>query len=220
MRQPRRGSTSFAWKYRRRQVAAEGLRAGGVDGWRVRVARTGRSAVVTRRQVPELCYMLFGDGRVFFHKASRLQECSPSCARDAPVPRYAATTSPLLKTSRSLAHRADSDRLQCPVNTTLELDATIPGYEWVALGIVLILTTSIFAKYAPAAATISILGAEVGLTSLSLIYFRLQWHIKLQPSGWIFFIAGLSGIAMATGGILQISGMAFPRGKPPAEPAS
>jgi len=35
-----------------------------------------------------------------------------------------------------------------------ELDPRILGYEWAVLGIVLILTTPIFLKYAPAAASI------------------------------------------------------------------
>ncbi|HSM73570.1 MAG TPA: hypothetical protein VK852_03010, partial [Desulfobacterales bacterium] len=37
-----------------------------------------------------------------------------------------------------------------------ELDTRILGFEWAVLSIVLILTTPIFARYAPAAATISV----------------------------------------------------------------
>jgi succinate-acetate transporter protein len=50
-----------------------------------------------------------------------------------------------------------------------ELDARILGYEWAILGIVLILTTPIFAKYSPAAATISVIGADVGIACLALV---------------------------------------------------
>ena len=95
-----------------------------------------------------------------------------------------------------------------------ELEAKILGFEWGVLGIVLILTTPIFARYAPAAATISILGADVGFAALSLIYFGYNGAFMLQLSGWAFFVAGLFGIVMAAGGILESAGMAFPMGKP------
>jgi hypothetical protein len=95
-----------------------------------------------------------------------------------------------------------------------EVDATILGYEWAVLGIVLILTTPIFAKYAPAAATISVIGADVGIAALSLIYFGFNGPFMLLLSGWAFFVAGLFGVVMAAGGILESAGMAFPMGKP------
>ena len=95
-----------------------------------------------------------------------------------------------------------------------ELDPKILGFEWAVLGIVLILTTPIFARYAPAAATISVVGADVGIAALSLIYFGYNSSFMLQLSGWAFFVAGLFGIVMAAGGILASAGMAFPMGKP------
>ncbi|MGA2403332.1 MAG: hypothetical protein ABSG91_16775 [Syntrophobacteraceae bacterium] len=101
-----------------------------------------------------------------------------------------------------------------------ELDATILGYEWVVLAIVLILTTLIFVRYAPVAA-ISVVAADVALASLSLIYFGYNGAFMLQLSGWAFFIAGLFGIVMTAGGILQSAGMAFPiMGKPLIKAAS
>jgi hypothetical protein len=95
-----------------------------------------------------------------------------------------------------------------------ELDAKILGFEWGVLGIVLILTTPIFARYAPAAATISVVGADVGIAALSLIYFGYSGAFMMQLSGWSFFVAGLFGIVMTAGGILESAGMAFPMGKP------
>lgn len=91
------------------------------------------------------------------------------------------------------------------------LDARILGYEWAILGIVLILTTPIFAKYSPAAATISVIGADVGIACLALVYFGVN---LAALSGWGFFVAGLFGIVMAAGGILEGAGMKFPMGKP------
>lgn len=95
-----------------------------------------------------------------------------------------------------------------------ELDARILGYEWAVLALILILTTPIFLKYAPAAAAISVMAADVGLATLALIYWGINSTIILQLSGWSFFIAGLFGIVMAVGGILGGAGMKFPMGKP------
>ncbi|BAF59372.1 MAG: hypothetical protein HPY89_01035 [Pelotomaculum sp.] len=92
-----------------------------------------------------------------------------------------------------------------------ELDSRILGYEWLILGIVLILTTPIFARHAPAAATISVIGADVGIVTLALIYWGLNLSLL---SGWSFFVAGLFGIIMAAGGILEGAGMKFPMGRP------
>lgn len=91
------------------------------------------------------------------------------------------------------------------------LDARILGYEWGILGIVLILTTPIFLKYSPAAASISVIGADVGIACLALVYFGVN---AAALSGWGFFVAGLFGIVMAAGGILEGAGMKFPMGKP------
>ena len=101
-----------------------------------------------------------------------------------------------------------------------ELDAKILGFEWGVLGIVLILTIPIFARYAPASATVSVVGADVGIAALSLIYFGYNGAFMLQLSGWAFFVAGLFGIVMAAGGILESAGMAFPMGKPLFKQAS
>jgi len=95
-----------------------------------------------------------------------------------------------------------------------ELDPRIQGYEWAILGIVLILTTPVFAKYAPAAATISVLGADVGIATLAMIFFGVSSPFICALSGWAFFVAGLFGIIMTAGGILQGAGMKFPMGKP------
>jgi hypothetical protein len=94
------------------------------------------------------------------------------------------------------------------------LDSRILGYEWAVLGIVLILTTPIFARYAPAAATISVIGADVGIACLALIYWGLATPVMFQLSGWSFFVAGLFGLVMAVGGILDGAGMKFPMGRP------
>lgn len=93
-----------------------------------------------------------------------------------------------------------------------ELDARILGYEWAILGIVLVLTTPIFAKFSPAAATISVIGADVGIVCLALVYWGVGSLALI--SGWGFFVAGLFGIVMAAGGILEGAGMKFPMGKP------
>jgi len=91
------------------------------------------------------------------------------------------------------------------------LDPRILGFEWLILGIVLILTTPIFMKYAPWTAAVSVIGADVGIICLALLY----WGINLAAiSGWGFFVAGLFGIVMAAGGILEGAGMKFPMGKP------
>jgi hypothetical protein len=101
-----------------------------------------------------------------------------------------------------------------------DLDAKILGFEWGVIGIVLILTTPIFYRYAPATATISVVGADVALASLSLIYFGYNGAFMMQLSGWAFCVAGVLGIVMAAGSILESAGMAFPMGKPLGKPAS
>jgi hypothetical protein len=95
-----------------------------------------------------------------------------------------------------------------------EIETRVLGFEWAVLSIVLILTTPIFARYSPAAATISVVAADVGLVSLTLIYFGVAGPVMLQVSGWSFFTAGLFGICMTAGGILESAGMKFPMGKP------
>jgi hypothetical protein len=95
-----------------------------------------------------------------------------------------------------------------------ELDSTALGWEWSVLSLVLICSTPIFVKYAPATATISVVLADIGLASLSLIYFGLSSPFMLQLSGWSLIGAGIFGVLMAAGGILASVGMAFPMGKP------
>ncbi len=95
-----------------------------------------------------------------------------------------------------------------------QLDARILGYEWLILGIVLILTTPVFARFAPAAAAISVIGADIGIITLSMIYFGFSGSLLPLVSGWSFFVAGLFGIIMTAGGILESAGMKFPMGKP------
>jgi hypothetical protein len=92
------------------------------------------------------------------------------------------------------------------------LDYRILGFEWIILALVLVFTTPVFFKFAPLTASISIIGADVGLLTLALIY----WNIGSLSliSGWAFFIAGLFGILMAIGGILNSVGISFPLGKP------
>ena len=101
-----------------------------------------------------------------------------------------------------------------------ELDPKILGFEWAVIGLVLILTTPIFIKYAPAAGSISVMAADVALASLSLIYFGYNGAFMVQLSGWAFCVAGVLGIVMAAGTILASAGMAFPMGKPLVKPAS
>ncbi len=100
-----------------------------------------------------------------------------------------------------------------------ELDPKILGFEWAVITTVLILTTPLFVRYAPAAATIAILGADVGLAALAMIYFGYNGAFMLQLSGWALFVAGVCAIIMAAGGILESAGMAFPMGKPLIKPA-
>jgi uncharacterized protein len=95
-----------------------------------------------------------------------------------------------------------------------ELDARILGYFWAILGLTLIFTTPIFLKYASAAASISVIGADIGIAALALIYWGIGGAMMLQISGWSFFVAGFFGIVMTIGEILAGAGMKFPMGKP------
>jgi uncharacterized protein len=95
-----------------------------------------------------------------------------------------------------------------------ELDARILGFEWAILGLTLIFTTPIFLKFAPAAASISVIGADIGIAALALIYWGIGGAAMAQISGWGFFVAGLLGTVMTIGGILDGAGMKFPMGKP------
>jgi hypothetical protein len=93
-----------------------------------------------------------------------------------------------------------------------ELDFRILGFEWAILALVLIFTTPVFIKYSPAAASISVIAADIGLATLALIYWGFAG--LAQISGWAFFVAGFLGMVMTIGGILEGAGMKFPMGKP------
>lgn len=93
-----------------------------------------------------------------------------------------------------------------------QLDPRILGFEWAVLAIVLILTTPIFIKFSPAAASVSVVAADIGLATLALIYWGYTDLVLV--SGWAFFVAGFFGIIMTAGGILDGAGMKFPMGKP------
>lgn len=93
-----------------------------------------------------------------------------------------------------------------------QLDPRILGFEWAVLAIVLILTTPVFIKFSPAAASLSVIAADIGLATLALIYWGYTGLV--QVSGWAFFAAGAFGIIMTAGGILDGAGMKFPMGKP------
>ena len=95
-----------------------------------------------------------------------------------------------------------------------ELDYRVLGYEWAILGITLIFTTPVCLKFAPAAASISVIGADIGIAALALIYWGFNSPAMLQLSGWGFFVASLFGVVMTIGGILEGAGMKFPMGKP------
>ncbi|SDP60164.1 acetate uptake transporter family protein [Desulforhopalus singaporensis] len=93
-----------------------------------------------------------------------------------------------------------------------QLDPRILGFEWAVLAMVLILTTPVFIKYSPAAASLSVLAADIGLATLALIYWGYTEFIPV--SGWSFFVAGVFGIIMTVGGIFDGAGMKFPMGRP------
>lgn len=58
------------------------------------------------------------------------------------------------------------------------------------------------------------LGADVGIACLALIYWGFASPGMLLLSGWAFFVAGLGGILMSINGILEGAGMKFPVGSP------
>jgi hypothetical protein len=95
-----------------------------------------------------------------------------------------------------------------------ELDVRVLGFFWAILGITLILTTPVFLKYAPAAASISVISADIGIATLAMIYWGIGGGAMMLISGWAFFVAGFFGIVMTAGGILAGAGMKFPMGKP------
>ncbi|MGC8494576.1 MAG: hypothetical protein ACP5SH_22870 [Syntrophobacteraceae bacterium] len=94
------------------------------------------------------------------------------------------------------------------------LDTRVLGFEWAVLGVMLVATTPVFLKYTPAAASISVIGADVGIAFLALVYWGIGGGAVAQISGWGFFVAGLFGMIMAVGSLLSGAGMRFPMGKP------
>ena len=96
-----------------------------------------------------------------------------------------------------------------------DLDPKIIGIEWAIITVILVLTTPLFVKYAPAAGSIAIIAADVGLAALALIYLGFASPFMFQLSGWALIITGVLAIIMGAGGILTSAGMAFPlMGKP------
>jgi hypothetical protein len=88
-----------------------------------------------------------------------------------------------------------------------KLNAWVPGFEWAALAIVLIFTTPVFLKCAPVAAPISVIAADIGRATLTLIHCGFIGLVLV--SGWAFFVAGFFGIIMTIGGILGRASMKF-----------
>lgn len=94
------------------------------------------------------------------------------------------------------------------------LDTRILGYMWAVLGLVLIMTTPIFLKFTPWISSVSVIGADVGIATLTLIYWGVTHSLILQLSGWSFFVAGFFGIWSAVIGLLGSVGIKFPTGEP------
>lgn len=93
-----------------------------------------------------------------------------------------------------------------------EADGRIQGWMWIVLGIVLIIETPIFMKYSNAAAWISIIGADIGIVALALVFWGKGGSVMLDISGWAFFVAGVGGVLNAGDGILQGVGWKLPLG--------
>ena len=94
------------------------------------------------------------------------------------------------------------------------VDGRIQGWMWLVLGIVLIIETPIFMKYSNAAAWISILGADVGIITLAIVFWGYGGTAMADISGWSFFVAGAGGILNAGNGILEGVGWKLPLGPP------
>jgi hypothetical protein len=94
------------------------------------------------------------------------------------------------------------------------VDGRIQGWMWLVLGIVLIMETPIFMKYSNAAAWISIVGADVGIITLAIVFWGYGGTVMADISGWSFFVAGVGGILNAGSGILEGGGWKLPLGPP------
>jgi hypothetical protein len=95
-----------------------------------------------------------------------------------------------------------------------EADGRIQGWMWIVLGVILILETPIFMKFSNAAAWISIIGADIGIVTLSFVFWGYGGTALMDISGWAFFVAGVGGILNAADGILQGAGWKLPLGPP------
>lgn len=95
-----------------------------------------------------------------------------------------------------------------------EADGRIQGWMWLLLGIALIIETPIFMKYSSMAAWISIVAADIGIITVSFVFWGYGGAALANTSGWAFFVAGLLGILCAGDGILQGVGWKLPLGPP------
>jgi hypothetical protein len=95
-----------------------------------------------------------------------------------------------------------------------EADGRIQGWMWIVLGIVLIIETPIFMKYSNAAAWISIIAADIGIVTLSFVFWGKGGSAMVDISAWSFFVAGVGGVLNAGDGILQGVGWKLPLGPP------
>jgi len=93
------------------------------------------------------------------------------------------------------------------------IDSRILGYVWAILGVMLIFTTPVFLKFAPASGTIALIGADIGLCALALVYLGYSSKAVVLTSAWGFFVAGFFGVIMAGGLILNSVGIKFPMGR-------
>jgi hypothetical protein len=94
------------------------------------------------------------------------------------------------------------------------LDGRILGFMWIVIGILLICTTPVFLRYAPSVGGIAVIGADVGIVGLALIYLGYATPMILQVSGWAFFVASVGGMWMAIWSILGAVGIKFPMTQP------
>jgi len=93
------------------------------------------------------------------------------------------------------------------------IDSRILGYEWAILGVILIFTTPVFLKYSPASGSIALIGADIGVCALALVYLGYSSKAMILTSAWGLFITGFFGVIMAGGLILESVGIKFPMGR-------
>jgi len=100
-----------------------------------------------------------------------------------------------------------------------QADGRVQGWMWIVVGIVLILETPIFMKYSNAAAWVSIIAADIGIVTLSFVFWAKGGSVLSDVSGWSFFVAAVGGILNAADGILQGVGWKLPLGSPILQPS-